>query len=283
MTDHHEDARLDRRTFAKLSALSLSAAAIGMPGVTFAHTGIVSQPEAFTALRGKPLNIGILIFPNMDQIDFTGPFEVLSRLPNAKVHVIGVQNGPFRDRGGMILMPDMTLADAPPLDLLQVPGGPGQQALMHDKAVLDFVRNHVATGKPLFSVCTGALICGAAGVLKGRHATTHWSAFDLLPYFGAIPVRERVVVDGNIVSAAGVTAGIDGALTVAALLRGDAEAQHVQLDIQYAPDPPFHAGTPETAPRDVLTSVTAAYRPLTEARLSTAREIAKQLGVAEPL
>ncbi|MEI9916187.1 MAG: DJ-1/PfpI family protein [Methylovirgula sp.] len=283
MIDHNEDARLDRRTFAKLSALGLSAVVVGVPGVTLAHTGIVSKPEAFTALRDKPLNIGILIFPNMDQIDFTGPFEVLSRLPNAKVHVIGTQPGNFRDRGGMILTPDITLDGVPPLDFLQVPGGPGQQALMHDEPVLTLIRDHVASGKPLFSVCTGALICGAAGVLKGRHATTHWSAFDLLPYFGAVPVRERVVIDGNIITAAGVTAGIDGALSVAALLRGDAEAQNIQLDIQYAPDPPFHAGTPETAPRDVLTAVTTAYRPLTEARLSTAREIAKQLGVAEPL
>jgi cyclohexyl-isocyanide hydratase len=283
MTDHHEDARLDRRTFAKLSALGLSAAAIGMPGVTLAHTSVISQPEAFTALRGKPMNIGILIYPNMDQIDFTGPFEVFSHLPNAKVHVIGTQTGSFRDRGGMILTADVVLGAEPALDLLHIPGGAGQQALMHDERVLKLIRDHVAAGKPLFSVCTGALLCGASGVLKGRHATTHWSAFKLLPYFGAIPVHERVVIDGNIVTTAGVTAGIDGALTVAALLRGDAEAQHIQLDIQYAPDPPFHAGTPETAPRDVLTAVTTAYRPLTEARLSTAREIAKQLGISEPL
>jgi cyclohexyl-isocyanide hydratase len=283
MTFPNEDARLDRRTFAKLSALGLSAAVVNGPSVTLAHTGIVSKPEAFTALRDKPLNIGILIFPDMDQIDFTGPFEVLSRLPNAKLHVIGTQPGNFRDRGGMILTPDITLDGVPPLDLLQVPGGPGQQALMHDEPVLTLIRDHVASGKPLFSVCTGALICGAADVLKGRHATTHWSAFDLLPYFGAIPVRERVVIDGNIVSVAGVTAGIDGALTIAALLRGDNEAQRIQLDIQYAPDPPFNAGTPQTAPRDVLAAVTSAYHPLTAARLATAREISKQLGLAQPL
>jgi cyclohexyl-isocyanide hydratase len=282
MIRHHDGLRLDRRVFAKLSALGLAAAMAGTSGGANARTTITSRPQAFTRFRDKPLNIGILIFPNMDQIDFTGPFEVFSRLPNAKLHVIGTQKGPFRDRGGMILMPEIVLSEAPPLDLLQVPGGAGQQALMHDAPVLAFIRDHVATGAPLFSVCTGALICGAAGVLKGRHATTHWSAFDLLPYFGAIPVRKRVVIDGNIVSAAGVTAGIDGALTVAALLRGDDEAQRIQLDIQYAPDPPFNAGTPETAPHDVLTEVTKAYRPLTEARLLTAQEISKQLGVALP-
>lgn len=225
------------------------------------------------------MDIGILIFPNMDQIDFTGAFEVFSRVPEAKVHVIGTQKGPFRDRGGMILTPDVPLAEAPTLDLLQVPGGAGQQALMQDKSVLSFISAHVASGKPLFSVCTGALICGAAGVLKGRRATTHWSAFDLLPYFGAIPVRERVVIDGNIVSAAGVTAGIDGALTVAALLRGDNEAERIQLDIQYAPDPPFNAGTPETAPKEVLAAVEAAYAPLMHARLETAKQVGARLGI----
>jgi cyclohexyl-isocyanide hydratase len=283
MTNHNDELRLDRRTFTKLSALALSAAAAAVPSATLAHSVTASEPKAFTAFRGKPLNIGVLIFPNMDQIDFTGPFEVFSRLPDAKVHVIGTQTASFRDRGGMILTPDTTLDAAPRLDLLHVPGGAGQQALMHDEPVLRIIRDHVAAGKPLFSVCTGALICGAAGVLKGRRATTHWSAFDLLPYFGAVPVHERVVIDGNIITTAGVTAGIDGALTVAALLRGESAAEHIQLDIQYAPDPPFHAGTPETAPRDVLAAVTAAYHPLTAARLSTAEQIAKQLGVVTPL
>jgi cyclohexyl-isocyanide hydratase len=280
MIKHHEGFHFDRRAFAKLSALGLTAAMAGVPASgANARNVIASKPEAFTAFRNKPLSIGMLIYPNMDQIDFTGPFEVFSRLPNAKLHVIGTQTGNFRDRGGMILTPDIVLGAEPALDLLHVPGGAGQQALMHDEPVLNLIRDHVAAGKPLFSVCTGALICGAAGVLKGRRATTHWSAFDLLPYFGAVPVRERVVIDGNIVTTAGVTAGIDGALTVAALLRGESAAEHIQLDIQYAPDPPFHAGTPETAPRDVLAAVTSAYHPLTAARLATAEAISKQLGV----
>jgi cyclohexyl-isocyanide hydratase len=283
MTNHNDELRLDRRTFTKLSAIGASVAMTGLTGGAQAMTTRTSEPEVFTAYRGKPLNIGILIFPDMDQIDFTGPFEVLSRLSNAKVQVIGTQAGPFRDHRGLTLTPDVLLADAPPLDLLQVPGGPGQQAQMHNEAVLRFIQNHVAAGKPLFSVCTGALICGAAGVLKGHRATTHWASFDLLPYFGAIPVDERVVIDGNIVSAAGITSGIDGAFVVAELLRGKAAAQGIQLDIQYAPNPPFHAGTPQTAPRDVVAAVTTAYRPLTEARLLTAREISKQLGVVAPL
>src|SRR5690242_6093026 len=147
------------------------------------------------------------------------------------------------------------LADAPQLDLLHVPGGFGQEALMEDDDLLDWVRRQAAGARYVFSVCTGALICGAAGLLKGRRATTHWTAFELLPIFGAIPVNERVVEDGNMVFAAGVTSGIDGALRVAAKLRGDEVAQGIQLYMQYAPEPPFNSGTPETAPARVLGNV----------------------------
>jgi cyclohexyl-isocyanide hydratase len=238
-----------------------------------------SAPSAFTALRGKPISIGVLIFPDMDQIDFTGPFAVFSRLPDAKVHILGTQKRPFRDHAGLILTPDLTLAEAPPLDLLHVPGGFGQEALMHDALVLAFIRDHAAAGKPIFSVCTGALLCGAAGILKGRRATTHWASFDLLPYFGALPVKARYVIDGHIASAAGVTSGIDGALAVAALVRDKATAERIQLNIQYAPDPPVHAGAPETAPAQVLAAAEAAYQPITLARLNTAKEIAAKLGL----
>jgi cyclohexyl-isocyanide hydratase len=281
MTDRNRAFHLDRRSFAQLSAFGLAAALGGVSMGTIHAEAEASN--AFTRLRERPIDIGILIFPNMDQIDFTGPFEVLSRVSNAKVHVIGTQSGSFRDHQGLVLTPDVSLVDAPALDLLQVPGGPGQQAQMKNERLLAFIRNHMSAGKPLFSVCTGALIGGAAGILKGRRATTHWAAFDLLPYFGAIPVDQRVVVDGNLVSAAGITAGIDGALVVAALLRSRDAAQRIQLDIQYAPQPPFDAGTPQTAPRDVVAAVKAAYRPLTEARLITAREVSARLGVAPPL
>lgn len=152
---------------------------------------------------------------------------------------------------------------------------------MHDERVLSMIRRHADQRRIVFSVCTGALLCGAAGILRGRRATTHWSAFELLQYFGATPVNERVVVDGNIVSAAGVTAGIDGALKLAAILRGEQAAQEIQLDIQYAPEPPFNAGTPQTAPKDVLAAVKERYRPLTEARRNTARAIASQRPGAE--
>ena len=151
---------------------------------------------------------------------------------------------------------------------------------MEDEEILGFIRRQAAGARFVFSVCTGALICGAAGLLRGKRATTHWNSFDLLPLFGAIPVNERVVIDGNLVCAAGVTAGIDGALRVAALLRGDRAAQGIQLYMQYAPEPPFHCGTPETAPAEVLAAARDASRPLTARRLATAQRVGLQLGLS---
>ncbi len=229
--------------------------------------------------NAAPLIIGSLLFPEVDQIDFTGPFEVFSRIPNATVHTIGVEKKPLRDARGLILVPERVLAEAPPLDVLHLPGGPGQEALMEDEAILTFIRDQAAHARWVFSVCTGALLLGAAGLLKDKRATTHWASFHLLPYFGAVPVNERVVRDGIFVTTAGVTAGIDGALRVAALLCGESRAQAIQLDLHYAPEPPFQSGTPETAPLEVLQSVRAAYQRLTEARLVTARRIGTKLGV----
>jgi cyclohexyl-isocyanide hydratase len=183
------------------------------------------------ARQSNHLTIGCLIFPRMDQIDFTGPFEVLSRIPNSTIHVIAKTKSTVSDIQGLILTPEMSIAEAPELDVLLVPGGFGQQQLMNDEEVLSLIRNHFTAGRLVFSVCTGALLCGAAGVLRGRQATSHWSAWNLLPYYGAIPVRSRVVVDGNLVTAGGVTAGLDAALVVASLLRGDAIAQEIQLSI----------------------------------------------------
>jgi cyclohexyl-isocyanide hydratase len=229
--------------------------------------------------RESDMNIGIIVFPRMDQIDFTGPFEVLSRVPGAAIHVLWKEKTPVRDIKGLVLTPERTLAEAPPLDVLVVPGGPGQEALMDDEAVLSFIRDRAAEARYVYSVCTGALICGAAGLLKGVKSTTHWASFDLLKYFGAIPTDERVVLDGKHLSAAGVTAGIDGALRLAALLRGDRGAQEIQFGIEYAPEPPFQSGTPKTAPPEVLEAARAAARPLTQAREATAKRVAARLGI----
>jgi cyclohexyl-isocyanide hydratase len=244
-----------------------------------AQSGRPCLSNVFDPTRGKSLRIGAIIYQNLDQIDFTGPFQILVRVPQSTVHVLGMKAGPVRDHMGLILTPEMTLEQSPDLDVLLVPGGPGQQALMNEEPMLSFIRDHVNAGKVLFSVCTGALICGAAGVLRGRRVTTHWSALDLLHYFGGVPVNERVVIGGNIVSAAGVTAGLDGALVLTSLLRGEEVAQRLQLEIQYAPEPPFQAGVPETAPPEVLAAVKAGSRALYEARLATAREAAVALGV----
>ncbi len=215
----------------------------------------------------------------MDQIDLTGPFEVLSRIPGATFDLCWKDLTPVRDVKGFEITPGMRFDETPDFDLLVVPGGWGQEALMDDEVVLDFIRRHATHGKLLFSVCTGALLCGAAGILRGVKSTTHWASFHLLPYFGAIPVNARVVVDGRHISAAGVTSGIDGALRVAALLRGDHVAQQIQLGIEYSPDPPFAAGTPDSAPAEVIEAVRKALGPILDARLATAKRCAVRLGI----
>ncbi|MGH3435904.1 MAG: DJ-1/PfpI family protein [Sciscionella sp.] len=225
------------------------------------------------------LRIGALVFDGMDQIDLTGPFEVFARLPNASTTFYGLDLHPVHDIHGLCIQPDDTLEAAPRLDVLHVPGGFGQEALMDDQRVLSWLARQAEGARCVFSVCTGALLLGAAGLLRGRRATTHWASMDLLPYFGAIATTRRVVVDGRYVFAAGVTAGIDGALRVAAQLRGDDEAQRIQLWMQYAPEPPFTSGTPTTAPAHVLTAARKQIADVSEARMRTARRAAERLGI----
>jgi cyclohexyl-isocyanide hydratase len=227
------------------------------------------------------LKIGALLFEGIDQIDVTGPFEVLSRLPNSTYRLYATSLSPVCDIQGLRLMADALLADAPQLDVLHIPGGPGQEALMENEEVLGWLRQQAAGARCVFSVCTGALICGAAGLIKERRATTHWSALHLLPYFGATPMAERVVIDGKWVFAAGVTAGIDGALRVAAELRGEKVAQVIQLGMEYAPEPPFSSGTPESAPSDVLAEAHKTGEGLAARRLETARRVAARLGISK--
>lgn len=243
-------------------------------------TPVTISERSKPAKQMKHLTIGALIFPGMDQIDFTGPFEVLSRIPDSTIHVIAKTESPVRDIQGLILTPEMSIAETPELDVLLVPGGYGQQQLMNDEEILALIRNHFDAGRLVFSVCTGALLCGAAGILRGRQATTHWSAWNLLPYYGATPVRSRVVVDGNLVTAAGVTAGLDAALVVASLLRGQAVAQEIQLSIEYAPNPVFHSGTPETASAEVLRAFNESYSAVAASREAEARRYAAILDIA---
>jgi cyclohexyl-isocyanide hydratase len=223
------------------------------------------------------------LFEGLDQIDLTGPFEVLSRLPNSTYRIFAKTAEPVRDLRGLRLAPDAVLGQAPQLDLLHVPGGYGQEALMEDEVVLGWIREQAAGARCVFSVCTGALLCGAAGLLVGRRATTHWASLHLLPFFGATPVKDRVVVDGNMVFAGGVTSGIDGALRVAADLRGDEAAQTIQLYMQYAPEPPFDSGTPETAPPAVVAAARRSAQAITAQREQTARRVAERLGIGDRL
>jgi cyclohexyl-isocyanide hydratase len=217
------------------------------------------------------LMIGALIFTDMDQCDFTGPFEALARVPNSSFVTIARDHSPVRDLKGLRILPDISMEEAPQLDVLLVPGGHGQEALMHDEAMLGFIQKQARQARYVFSVCTGALLCGAAGLLEGKRATTHWTAMDVLPLYGAEPVHERVVVDGSMISAAGVAAGIDGSLVVVSLLRGNTAAEEIQLYMAYEPKTPFTAGSPDTAPPHVLKTVTERARGITEARLATAR------------
>ncbi len=230
--------------------------------------------KAKPQLATQSLSVGCLLFDQMDQIDFTGPFEVLSRMPGAAVQTIGKRVAPIRDVQGLQLFPDKSIAEAGLFDVLVPPGGFGQQSLMHDEEVLGLIRNHVQEDKLLFSVCTGALLCGAAGVLAGRFVTTHWSARHLMRHYGATLADARVVFDGNIISAAGVTAGLDASLVLVSLLRGDAVAQEIQLAIEYAPNPIFNSGTPDIAPPNVLESFHLKYKPIGMARETEATRYA---------
>ena len=198
------------------------------------------------------LSVGILVFPKVQQLDLTGPFEVFASVPEAEVSLVWKSREPVTAVTGLNLAPDVTFADAPQFDVLCVPGGPGVNPLMEDEETLEFVRKQAADARYITSICTGSLILGAAGLLKGRKATTHWASHDFLARLGAEPVKARVVRDGNLFTGGGVTAGIDMALTAVAEMFSREAAEAVQLNLEYTPEPPFNAGQPETAPAPVL-------------------------------
>jgi cyclohexyl-isocyanide hydratase len=224
----------------------------------------------------------MLLFPRMTQLDLTGPYEVLARLPNARVDLLAPTLEPVQSDRGMKIVPSLTYAACPQLDVVMVPGGPGQQDLMEDAVVLAFLRRQAAGAKYVTSVCTGSLVLGAAGLLKGRRATCHWAAMEHLAALGAIAVNEHVVVDGTIITGAGVTAGIDFALTLAAALVGEQAAREIQLQIEYDPAPPFNSGSPRTASPETLAAVRARLAPLNEQRRALARRVGEKLGVPLP-
>jgi cyclohexyl-isocyanide hydratase len=224
------------------------------------------------SVNSATCHIGLLLFPGMTQIDFAEPFEVFAQLPDTVVHVVAKALDPVQTDRGLVLVPTMTIAECPPLDVVVVPGGPGTQHLLHDDAMLEFLRRQAQQAKYVTSVCTGALVLGAAGLLSGYRATTHWLSMPLLELYGAAPVAQRVVVDGNRVTAGGCTSGMDFALQLAAMLRGVTIAQQIQLQLEYSPAPPFQSGSPAIAPKDIVESVRRAAEPRHQERWKAASE-----------
>jgi cyclohexyl-isocyanide hydratase len=226
----------------------------------------------------KPFRIGLLVFPEITQLDMTGPYEVFTKLPGAEVHLVWKSLEPVTANGGMRIMPSTTFATCPDLDLVCVPGGGGMNALLNDAETLAFLRRQASVARYVTSVCTGALVLGAAGLLKGRRAATHWMSRDMLRAFGAKPVADRVVIDGNVITGGGVTAGIDFALTVAADAFGEDLAKSIQLGIEYNPKPPFDAGSPEGAGEAIVTRAKAAAAGRQAEREAAVVEAARRLG-----
>jgi cyclohexyl-isocyanide hydratase len=228
-------------------------------------------------LAQPALTVGFVLFPNLTQLDLTGPYEVFARLPGARVHLVAQALTPVRSERGLTISPDMTFDSAPALDVLSVPGGPGVDAMMEDEALLRFLGERASAARFITSVCTGSLVLGAAGLLNGYRATTHWLSHDLLRLFGAEPVEDRVVIDRNRITGGGVTAGIDFGLAVAAEICGPGIAQEIQLMLQYSPAPPFSSGSPATAPESVVRNVLAARGEAQSRRRAIAERAAARL------
>jgi cyclohexyl-isocyanide hydratase len=199
-----------------------------------------------------PLQIGLVIFPKVTQLDLTGPVQVFSSVPGAKVHLIWKRIEAVASDSVLTLTPTITFADCPQLDVVCVPGGAGTDDMVNDAEMLDFLRRQAIAAKYITSVCTGSLVLGAAGLLTGYRATTHWTAIDLLAQFGATPAKTRVCVDRNRITGGGVTAGIDFALTLVSLMIDRQTAEMIQLRLEYNPAPPFNSGSPDTAPPEIV-------------------------------
>lgn len=204
--------------------------------------------------------VGFVLFPDLTQLDLTGPLQVLARLPNARVVVAAKSQNPVPSDCGLSLLPTHSFANSPPFDLICVPGGvKGVIGAIGDRETIDFVHGHAADAKYVTAVCTGAFVLGVAGLLDGRRATTHWAYTELLPLVGAQYQKGRVVRDGNLITAGGVTAGVDFGLSVVAEIAGETTARAIQLGIEYDPAPPFDCGHPDRAPQAVKSAVSERY------------------------
>lgn len=221
--------------------------------------------------------IALLLFPNLTQLDLTGPYEVFSRCPDTTVHLVWKTMAPVVTEHGMQILPTATFADVPRADVLCVPGGFGVNPLLNDAATIAYVRQLARSARFVTSVCTGALLLGAAGLLRGRKATTHWTAHAMLAEFGATPTHARVVTDGNVITGGGVTAGIDFALTAVATMFDRRLAEAIQLGIEYNPAPPFDAGHPDVAPAGMVAAMREKGAPRVAERLALVRQAVARL------
>ncbi|POR48005.1 DJ-1/PfpI family protein [Bosea psychrotolerans] len=222
------------------------------------------------------MHVVMLLYPRLTQLDLTGPFEVFTRFRELELHLVWKTADPVRDDGGLAILPSTTFAACPQADILFVPGGPGQAALMEDEETLAFLRRQAASARYVTSVCTGSLVLGAAGLLKGYRATCHWLSLPQLALLGAEPLAERVVRDRNRVTGAGVTSGIDFALGLMADIFGEERARKVQLQMEYDPQPPFPGGSPASASGELVATVRQ-----DSAKFQSEREqIARRVGAA---
>ena len=229
----------------------------------------------------EPLQIGLVIFPKVTQLDLTGPVQVFSSVPGAKVHLIWKRIEPVPSDSVLALTPTITFADCPQLDVICVPGGLGTNDMIGDEEMLAFLRKQAVGAKYITSVCTGSLVLGAAGLLKGYRATTHWTAMDLLAQFGATPEKTRVCVDRNRITGGGVTAGIDFALTLVSIMVGRPTAEMIQLGLEYNPAPPFNSGSPDTAPPKILAAMKERIAPFAQRRGEAMQRAAARLTSAQ--
>ena len=225
----------------------------------------------------QPFVVVFALFPDLTQLDFTGPWEVLTRIPGAEVIIASQAGGTIHARHGLAFEGTRRLDEVERCDLICIPGGPGTADAMLDEAFIANVKRLAAGARFITSVCTGSLVLGAAGLLKGKHAACHWASRQFLTEFGAIPDKERVVIHGNVITGGGVTAGIDFGLTIAAEVCGKDHAQYIQLALEYAPKPPFKSGVPWTAPDSLVRRYLEATKAWTEERAKAVKEAVARL------
>jgi cyclohexyl-isocyanide hydratase len=219
-----------------------------MPG----NDELQAERKTSEVTMSEPLQIGLVVFPRVAQLDMTGPLQVFSSVPGAKTHLIWKRIEPVASDTPLVLTPTTTFADCPQLDVICVPGGLGVDDMINDEEMLDFLRAQAERAKYITSVCTGSLVLAAAGLLQGYRAATHWTAMEFLSSFGATPTKTRVCVDRNRVTGGGVTAGIDFALTLVSIMLDQRTAEAIQLRLEYNPAPPFNSGSPDTAPPELV-------------------------------